>query len=185
MLKCVIVGDAACGKSCLLSVNFNDYFPKEYSPTMCENYTMNTTDKDGKTLRVDFVDTAGQDDFAKLRTSLYTGANVFLLCFSVISPSSFERAGKKWFKEITENCPKALIVLVGTKVDLRDDKETIELLKLKNLKPITQDQGKSKRKEINACTYIECSSKTKKNLKQVLEEAIKATPPSLLSKFFS
>jgi Ras-related C3 botulinum toxin substrate 1 len=92
---------------------------------------------------------------------LYNGVTVFLLCYSVISPSSFESilntavrnseltfnflslmkgAGKKWFKEITENCPKALIVLVATKVDLRDDKETIELLKIKNLKTITYPQ---------------------------------------------
>ena len=44
---------------------------------------------------------------------------------------------KKWFPELSANCPRALIVLAATKIDLRDDKNTIELLKAKKCKPIT------------------------------------------------
>jgi len=184
MLKCVVVGDAASGKTCLLSSYVQDFFPKEYAPTMCDNYSINTVDKEGKPLRVDFVDTAGQEDFARLRTSCYVGTNVFLLCFSASSPSSYENISKKWYPEISTHCPKALIVLAATKTDLRDDKDTIELLRAKKLKPITADQGKSKRKEISAVAYVECSAKTNKNVKNVFEEVVKAEAPGFLKKIF-
>jgi len=184
MLKCVVVGDAASGKTCLLSSYIQDLFPKEYSPTMCDNYSINTVDKEGKPLRVDFIDTAGQEDFARLRTSCYVGTNVFLLCFSASSPSSYENISKKWFPEISTHCPKALIVLAATKIDLRDDKDTVEVLRAKKLKPITSDQGKAKRKEISAVAYVECSAKTNKNVKSVFEEVVKAEAPGFLKKIF-
>lgn len=151
---------------------------------MVDSYSINTVDKEGKPLRVDFVDTAGQEDFARLRASCYVGTNIFLLCFSASSPSSFENVSKKWYPEINAACPKALIVLVATKIDLRDDKETIALLKAKKLKPVTSDQGKAKKKEISAVVYVECSAKANKNIKAVFEEAIKAEAPGFLKKIF-
>jgi len=184
MLKCAVVGDAASGKTCLVSLHTQNTYPKEYSPTMCDTYSINTVDKEGQPLRVDFVDTAGQEDFARLRTSCYVGTNVFLLCFSVSSPSSYENITKKWYPEISAQCPKALIVLVATKVDLRDDKETIEMLKAKKRKPITTEQGKTKKKEISAVAYVECSAKENKNVAVVFEEVVKAEAPGFLKKFF-
>jgi len=184
MLKCVVVGDAASGKTCLLSSYVQNLYPKEYTPTMVDNYTISTLDKEGKPLRVDFIDTAGVEDFARLRTSSYVGTNVFLLCYSVSSPSSFANVSKKWCQEISAHCPKALIVLAATKVDLREDKATIETLKGKKLKPITTEQGRNKKKEINAVAYVECSSKQSKNVKGVFEEVVKAEAPGFLKRIF-
>lgn len=65
-------------------------------------------------------------------------------------------------------------MLVGTKFDLRDDKETIEKLKEKKLSPITTPQGLQMAKEIAAIKYLECSALTQKGLKQVFDEAIRA-----------
>jgi Ras-related C3 botulinum toxin substrate 1 len=63
---------------------------------------------------------------------------------------------------------------VGTKLDLREDKETVEKLKEKRLSPIGYPQGLSMQKEISATKYLECSALTQKGLKNVFDEAIRA-----------
>lgn len=176
-IKCAVVGDAATGKTALLESHLNKNFPESYSPTMCENYRHTIQDKDTLVV-LDIIDCAGNEDFAKLRTSFYVGINVFLLCYSISSPSSLENVTKKWQTELATHCPKAAVILVGTKLDLREDKDTIEALKAKKIKPVSQSQGKAKAKEINAYSYVECSAKSKKGLASVYEDIPKAKQPS-------
>ena len=81
----------------------------------------------------------------------------------------------KWYPEVSHHCAKVPIVLVGTKLDLREDKETVDKLRQKHkCGPITYEQGLAKAKEINAFKYLECSALTQKGLKQVFDEAIRA-----------
>lgn len=54
----------------------------------------------------------------------------------------------QWFPEVRHHCPSTPMILVGTKLDLRDDKDTIEKLKEKKLAPITYPQGLALAKEI-------------------------------------
>jgi Ras-related C3 botulinum toxin substrate 1 len=91
-----------------------------------------------------------------------------LVCFSIISPSSFENVSAKWYPEISHHCPSTPCILVGTKLDLREDRETIERLREKNMAPITYENGMAKAKAINAVRYLECSALTQKGLKNVL-----------------
>ena len=66
--------------------------------------------------------------------------DVFLICFSLVNPASFENVRAKWYPEVRHHCNNVPIILVGTKLDLREDKETIEKLKDKRLAPITYPQ---------------------------------------------
>lgn len=97
-----------------------------------------------------------------------------MICFSLTSPASYENVRAKWYPEVSHHCPNTPIILVGTKVDLRDDKETIEKLKEKKMSPITTAQGLQMAKEIASVKYLECSALTQKGLKQVFDEAIRA-----------
>uniref|UniRef100_A0A8V0XM93 Ras homolog family member U n=1 Tax=Gallus gallus TaxID=9031 RepID=A0A8V0XM93_CHICK len=129
---------------------------------------------DGKPVRLQLCDTAGQDEFDKLRPLCYTNTDIFLLCFSVVSPSSFQNVSEKWVPEIRCHCPKAPIILVGTQSDLREDvKVLIELDKCKE-KPVPEEAAKLCAEEIKAASYIECSALTQKNLKEVFDAAIVA-----------
>lgn len=76
--------------------------------------------------------------------------------------------------EVSHHCPNTPIILVGTKLDLREDRETIERLKEKGLTPITFEQGMGKAREVNAVKFMECSALTQKGLKAVFDEAIRA-----------
>ncbi|KAK7929180.1 hypothetical protein WMY93_005575 [Mugilogobius chulae] len=102
-----------------------------------------------------------------------------LICFSLVSPASYENVRAKWYPEVRHHCPSTPIILVGTKLDLRDEKDTIEKLKEKKLAPITYPQGLALAKEIDAVKYLECSALTQRGLKTVFDEAIRAVlcPP--------
>lgn len=96
---------------------------------------------------------------------------MFLLCFSVVTPTSFHNVAEKWVPEIRKHCPKAPIVLVGTQCDLRNDvKVLIELAHYKE-EPVPVAEAQHMAESIGA-TYMECSALTQKNLKEVFDNAL-------------
>ncbi|KAJ3083773.1 Rho GTPase [Quaeritorhiza haematococci] len=179
-IKCVVVGDGAVGKTCLLISYTTNKFPSEYVPTVFDNYAV-TVMIGNEPYTLGLFDTAGQEDYDRLRPLSYPQTDVFLVCFSVVNPASFENVREKWFPEVRHHCPGVPCLLVGTQVDLRDDPASIEKLARNRQKPVTPDQGEKAAKELDAVKYLECSALTQKGLKNVFDEAIIAAlepPPS-------
>jgi GTPase SAR1 family protein len=98
---------------------------------------------------------------------------VFLVCFSVISPSSFDNVRSKWIPEISHHAPGVPFLLVGTKTDLRDDPDQMQRLREKHLEPISEARGQQLAAQLGARKYLECSALTQKGLKNVFDEAIR------------
>ncbi|XP_052783769.1 ras-related C3 botulinum toxin substrate 2-like [Mya arenaria] len=172
-IKCVVVGDGTVGKTCMLISYTTDSFPGEYVPTVFDNYTANMM-VDGIAVSLGLWDTAGQEDYDRLRPLSYPQTDVFLICFSVVSPSSHENVVTKWNPEIKHHCPDAPVIVVGTKIDLRENKEAIGQLAQQGLSPIKREQGIKLANKIRAFKYMECSALTQRGLKQVFEEAVRA-----------
>ncbi|KAF6022427.1 Rho1 [Bugula neritina] len=171
--KLVIVGDGACGKTCLLIVFSKDQFPEVYVPTVFENYVADI-EVDAKQVELALWDTAGQEDYDRLRPLSYPDTDVILMCFSVDSPDSLENIPEKWTPEVRHFCPNVPIILVGNKKDLRNDSQTIkELMKMKQ-EPVKMDQGRAMADNISAFGYLECSAKTKDGVREVFETATRA-----------
>ncbi|KAI6072732.1 Ras-like protein family member C [Aix galericulata] len=171
--KLVIVGDGACGKTCLLIVFSKDQFPEVYVPTVFENYIADI-EVDGKQVELALWDTAGQEDYDRLRPLSYPDTDVILMCFSIDSPDSLENIPEKWTPEVKHFCPNVPIILVGNKKDLRNDEHTRrELAKMKQ-EPVKPEEGRDMANRINAFGYLECSAKTKEGVREVFEMATRA-----------
>jgi len=115
-------------------------------------------------------DTAGQEDYDRLRPLSYPGSDIVLLCFSLVTEASFESIKEKWYPEVDHYVKDVPTILVGTKVDLREakapDPGTGEY------KPVSTEKGETLAEEINAEKFIEVSAKTGHNLRQLFQDAV-------------
>ncbi len=168
-VKCVVVGDGGVGKSCLMVTAVTGSFPSEYMPCMFGNNTVSTT-VEGKSVEVCIWDTAGSSEYDRIRPMSYPDTGVFLVCFSITSPESFESVRTKWHPEINQHCPGTPIILLGTKLDLRDNPGTLDSLKQGELTVVTQEQGRKLASQIGAAGFVECSALTQDGLSDVFEK---------------
>ncbi|XP_048252803.1 ras-like GTP-binding protein RHO isoform X1 [Haliotis rufescens] len=172
--KLVIVGDGACGKTCLFIVFSKDQFPEDYVPTVFDTYVADIV-VDGKQVELALWDTAGQEDYDRLRPLSYPDTDVILMCFSIDSPDSLENIPEKWKQEV--KFPNVPIILVGNKKDLRNDDNTRRELSKMKQEPVKTEEGRAMAEKIGAFAYLECSAKTKEGVREVFETATRATLP--------
>ena len=106
-IKCVVVSDGAVGKTSLLITYTTNQFPLEYVPTVFDDYT-STAMMGGKPYNLKLCETAGQEDYERLRPLSYPQTDVFLVCYSVVSPSSYENVKEKVTKQTTRTVDMAI-----------------------------------------------------------------------------
>ncbi|UJR08205.1 hypothetical protein I4U23_012478 [Adineta vaga] len=168
--KLVIVGDGMCGKTCLLFAFKDKQFLSTHEPTIFETYPTEIQ-VDGKLINLTLFDTAGQEDYERLRALSYADTNIALICFSVDSPVSVISVIENWMPEVQEFCDRCPVILVACKIDLRTDSHTIEQLRRDGEKPISTETGKQIAERIKADAYMECSAKTREGVQDLFVHA--------------
>jgi small GTP-binding protein len=118
-------------------------------------------------------DTAGQEDYDRLRPLSYPGTDVFLLCFSLVNANSLQNALSKWCPEIRHHCPDTPIVLVGTKAELRNDRNTQDRLANRGETMPTQQEIDRIAQNIGA-QYVETSAREMRGLNECFTTAIRS-----------
>ncbi|WBW73746.1 Rho family GTPase Rho2 [Schizosaccharomyces osmophilus] len=171
--KLVVVGDGACGKTSLLSVFTLGYFPTVSVPTVFENYVSDCR-VDGKSVQLALWDTAGQEEYERLRPMSYAKAHIILIGFAIDSPDSLENVSTKWIEEVNTLCPNIPFILVGMKADLRTDPAAVEEMRRRNQNFVKPQQAEIVAQRIGARKYMECSSLTGDGVDDVFEAATRA-----------
>ncbi|KAM9922203.1 hypothetical protein OXX59_006004 [Metschnikowia pulcherrima] len=157
-MKIVVVGDGGCGKTCMLVSYAQQKFPEIYVPTIFENYVTTVRSPGGKHIDLALWDTAGQEEYDRLRPLSYPDTDLILICFAIDNLVSLQNVKDTWYPEVNHFCPGIPVILVGTKSDLQS--------KIDDGVPLQVAQ------EINAVAYIQCSAKTMTNVKTVFDFAL-------------
>lgn len=167
-------------------------------PTVFENYiTYPIHPPSGKIVELALWDTAGQEEYDRLRPLSYPETDLIFVCFAIDCPNSLDnvldKVGRRphpklplptphpptdelttssqWYPEVLHFCPYTPLFLVGLKSDLRHKKACIEMLKTQGLTPVTTDQGLAVSKKMGA-RYMECSSKEMRGVDEIFNTAI-------------
>jgi small GTP-binding protein len=173
-IKVCAVGDGAVGKTSALISYTTNSFPQEYEPTVFENYSCALM-VDGKPISLQLWDTAGQEDYDKLRPLSYPQTDGFLLCFSISSPNSFANIKSKWYPELVHYCGTNVpIVLVGLKSDLRTDRATIRHLQGLGKDLVSQQEAEALAEELGM-EYREMSALTQEGMMNTFNTVVRSS----------
>lgn len=147
-----------------------------YEPTVFENYVHDIF-IDGQLVQLLLWDTAGQEEFDRLRALSYLDTHCIMLCFSIDSQDSLENVQLKWVGEIAGHCEGVKLVLVALKCDLRNQEE--QHLEEELFNPYTQngkrlisyEEGLAVAKRVGALRYLECLAKKNRGVNEAFSEA--------------
>ena len=206
-IKCVVIGDGAVGKTSLLISYTTNTFPQDYVPTVFDNYTTTISLKDPNVMenstntsvttethsgptsthsnehlrvfKLNLWDTAGQEEYDRLRPLSYPQTDIFLICFAITEKNSFRNVCDKWLPELKlnsniennslfTNFNKLPILLVGTKSDLEGTISETDpnFISKEEIDKCVQDNG--------FMGYVECSAMTQVGVREIFEKAIDA-----------
>ncbi|KAF7233103.1 hypothetical protein EG68_07935 [Paragonimus skrjabini miyazakii] len=155
--KLLLVGDSCVGKTSLL-IRFKDriFLKGSYISTVGIDFKTKMVNADGRTIRLQIWDTAGQEKFRSLTKSYYRDSNAVILVYDIGRSDTFVHT-KSWMCEINANVlSNTLIALVGNKAD--EDKDRV----------VSKVDGERLAKESGAL-FWETSAKTGTNVDQLFQ----------------
>jgi small GTP-binding protein len=162
-IKAVIVGFGAAGKTSLHITYTSGEFPSEWVPYVEDNYTK-LGRLGGRLYQLELGDTGGGEEYYRLRPLCYPLTDVFILLFDVsYNEDMFEKTHSYWWAELNHHCPDVPIVLVGSKIDLRDQE---------GKRTITTEEGQAMADKIGAEKYMEVSSLEGLGVTELFDEVI-------------
>ncbi|KAF2404968.1 hypothetical protein EJ06DRAFT_535058 [Trichodelitschia bisporula] len=171
-LKFVFVGNGGSGKTCFLIRASKGTMPEIYAPTIFENYITNF-EVDGKRVETELWDTAGQEDWDRVRPLSYPDTDAFFICFGIDDPYSLENVLDKWNPEVLQFGLNKPIFLLGLKSDLRFDAGTMSKLLKYRQHPVSRAEAEEVAGKIRAVRYMECSAKSGEGITEIFAAAVR------------
>ena len=160
LYKILILGDSSVGKTCFLTRYADNTFQEVHMSTIGIDYKLkNVKMEDGKIVKLQIWDTAGQDRFRSITKNYYKGANGIVVIFSVTDKRTFGNV-KSWIHQIkAEVDEKVTIILVGNKIDDEENRE------------VTKEEGEETARNFGL-DFFECSAKTGENINSTFNELV-------------
>ena len=171
LIKFIIIGDAAVGKSNLLVRYTSGQFKEEYQLTIGVEFGSNNVIISDNTYRIQIWDTAGQENFRSITRSYYKNTACAIIVYEISNKKSFENISS-WIEECKNTAPKSiLMVLVGNKCDLEDNRE------------VTEEEGRQFA-EKNGMLFFETSAKTGKNVEELFKQSVKVIDQKIKENYY-
>ena len=155
------------GKTTLLIVATTGVFPVDYIPTVFDNYEAQVDSSEGR-VALALWDTAGASDFDRLRPLSYPMTDVFVICYAVNNPVSFDNVRNRWIPELEHHMPDIPLMLVACKTDLR----TTASIGADPRLFVSQRVGQAEAKQLHA-SFMETSAITSMNMNEFMPKAVK------------
>ena len=163
LYKILLLGDSTVGKTCfLMRYTDNTYQEIHMSTIGIDNKFKDVELEDGKKVKIQIWDTAGQDRFRSITKNYYKGAHGIILIYDITNKKSFENV-RTWINQIKEEVSeKVSIILVGNKID--DEEHRV----------VATEDGEKIAKELGLM-FFECSAKSGVNIDSTFNELVKKT----------
>ena len=153
LFRYIIVGDMAVGKSCLLLQFTDNKFRHQHELTIGVEFGGKTIQVNGKNIKIQIWDTAGQEAFQAITRTYYKGATGALVVYDITRRDTFNHV-TKWLEEVRANALKEIqIILIGNKKDLEDKRQ------------VQTEEGQSLADK-NGLLFLETSAKTAVNVSE-------------------
>ena len=150
-IKIIILGSSSVGKTCILQKGFENEFNQNALSTIGIDFKTKYFKFDEDKVKVNYIDTAGQEKFRAISVNYLKGTDGAVLVFDITKKDTFELIGT-WIDDIRENNKMNIgKMLIGNKADLEDERE------------VTKEEGE-KLAELLQCKYYETSAKTGQNI---------------------
>ncbi|KAJ5076568.1 ras-related c3 botulinum toxin substrate 1 [Anaeramoeba ignava] len=165
------IGNCEIGKTSLLMTYNDKKIPEKYIPSLSEPFTKNFK-IENKEFEIQFWDSGNTSDIDRIRYICINQSQLIAICFAIDNLYySFESVENRYKNEVKGCAPKnSKIILIGTKIDLRNNEERINELKEENKKFVTKEEGIEMAKKIKAIKYFECSSFNQKGIETIFNE---------------
>ncbi|KAH0786928.1 ras-related protein Rab-13 [Histomonas meleagridis] len=170
--KLLIVGESGVGKTCMLLQFADNSFEENFLSTIGVDFKVKEISVDGKKVKLQIWDSAGQESFKNITTSYYRNSSGLIIVYDITDHESFKKISD-WVEEVRQFVPNAPLILVGNKCDMEEKRQ------------VFPDEGRELAKNLKM-EFIETSAKTAYNIeeafkviaKQLIAESASQTQPS-------
>ncbi|KAF4659614.1 Ras- protein Rab-2A [Perkinsus chesapeaki] len=167
LFKYIIIGDTGVGKSCLLLQFTDKRFRPDHDLTIGVEFGARLVNVDGKQIKLQIWDTAGQESFRSITRSYYRGATGALLVYDISRRDTFNHL-TRWLEEARQNSnPNMVIMLIGNKCDLER-------------REVSYEEGARFAKE-NNLIFLETSAKTAQNVEEAFLQTARKIYENILA----
>jgi len=154
LIKLLLIGDSAVGKSCLLLRFCDDAWTPSFITTIGIDFKIRTIELDGKRIKLQIWDTAGQERFRTITTAYYRGAMGILLVYDITNRLSFENI-RGWNNNIEQHASDGVNkILIGNKSDWTDKRT------------VTSEEGRALADELSMTSFTETSAKVNEGVEE-------------------
>ena len=161
VLKFVLLGDSAVGKTSLINMYAHHQFKEDYKPTLGVSICVKELETEHNQIRLVIWDISGQEKYDLSRKMFFQGVVGALFIYDITRHATFKNIESKWLEDLNEYGEKDLAyVLIGNKIDLQDSRT------------VSNEEGRALADKIDASDLVETSAKYGENVEKAFEKLV-------------